>query len=68
MGAFEDLRKYPDTVMSGLCEIMVHPDFDKSGNIVDRVGWDEEDYPIGNKLQEIQEYIKNCAIISYGAL
>ena len=68
MGAFLDLEKYPDTLRHSICEIMVHPDFNKSGKIVDRENWDAEGYPIGKELQNIKIYINNCKLISYGEL
>ena len=68
MGSVEDLEKYPDIVNKGICEIMVHPDFDKNGRLIDRIGWDEEGYPFGKELSEIKKYIKDYQQISYGEL
>ena len=68
MGSLEDLTKYPETVKGWLCEIMVHPDFDKDGKIIDRIGWDEDGYPIGQDLHEICRYTSGLKPISYREL
>lgn len=68
MGSTEDLEKYPEVVRTGICEIMVHPDFDKNGRLIDRVGWDEEGYPFGKELSEIKKYIKGLNPVSYKEL
>ena len=68
MGAVEDLMKYPDIVGKYVCEIMVHPDFDKNGHLIDRIGWDEEGYPFGKELSDIREYIKGLNLVSYKEL
>lgn len=68
MGSLYDLEKYPEILRKGVCEIMVHPDFDKNGKIIDREGWDGEGYPVGKELKEIKKYIENCKLISYGEL
>ena len=66
MGSLFDLEKYPDTAKKFLCEIMVHPDLDKNGEVVDRIDWDKAGCPCGEKLSEIKKYIGNCKLISYG--
>ena len=65
MGSMEDLSKYPDTVKKGVSEIMVHPDFDKDQKVIDRIDWDEQGYPVGEKLETIKNYISDCKLISY---
>ena len=57
MGSLEDLKIYQDTAKKHLCEIMVHPDFEKSGCLIDRVNRDESGYPIGKNLSDIKNYI-----------
>lgn len=39
-------------------EIMVHPDFDKNGMLIDRTGI-EDGYPVGEKLINIKSVLKN---------
>lgn len=68
MGSKEDLEKYSDTTSKGVCEIMVHPNFDKNGRLIDREGWDEEGYPFGKELSEIKKYIKGLNPVSYKEL
>ena len=60
-GSIEDVKN--GTLYDNL-EIMVHPDFDKDGKLIDRT--DEVDgYPVGNELTKIG---KNIKLISYGEL
>lgn len=68
MGSMEDIKKYPEAASRGVCEIMVHPDFDKEGALIDRVCWDEEGYPFGEKLSGIKDYIKGQNLVSYKEL
>ncbi len=68
MGSLYDLEKYPAAVQKSLCEIMVHPDFDKTGRLIDRTGWDEDGYPVGRELREIKKYTEEIKLISYGEL
>ena len=65
MGSMEDLSKYPETVKRSFCEIMVHPDFEEKGQIVDRAGWDEKGYPVGQALSDIKKHIKGLELVSY---
>ena len=68
MGSFEDLAKYPEAVKRGICEIMVHPDFDKNGTLIDRKGWDNEGFPYGYELSDIKKYAEGLNLISYKEL
>lgn len=65
MGSFEDLKKYPDVTEKNLCEIMVHPDFDKDGRLIDRKDLDENGYPFGESLSDIKKYADKLNLISY---
>ena len=60
-GSLEDVSsgEIPDNL-----EIMVHPDFDKNGMLIDRVN-EEDGYPVGNELAPIGE---NSILMSYGEL
>ena len=64
MGSLGDLVAFPETAGKYLCEIMVHPDFDKSGALIDRTGCDGE-YPTGCPLEKIKEYVSALQLISY---
>lgn len=67
MGSFADLQAMPEIAKAYLTEIMVHPDFDRDGILVDRV--DEIDgCPVGKPLDEIKPYLQNKTLISYGDL
>ena len=68
MGSMEDLTKYPETVKSGICEIMVHPDFDKNGKLIDRINFDENDFPVGEDLAGIKKYVDGLKLVSYKEL
>ena len=64
MGSFEDLRSDSAATKSALCEIMVHPDFDKNGVLVDRTDWSET-IAVGTPLDTIYGYIVGLTLISY---
>lgn len=66
MGSLEDLEKYPETAEKYLCEIMVHPDFNEKGEIVDRV--DYENAAVGEKLDGISRFLENKDRISFAKL
>ena len=49
---FGSLRDIENADIPNNCEIMVHPDFDKSGVLIDRHGM-EDGFPIGSKLPNL---------------
>lgn len=67
MGSFKDARDFPETLKKHLTEIMVHPDFDKSGVLIDRTDWASE-FPIGYPLEKIKDYTDGLQFISYNGL
>ena len=67
MGSFEDLQNSPKTVSDNLCEIMVHPDFDKLGRLIDRTDY-KNDMPIGQDLSDIRKYTNGINLMSYKEL
>jgi len=64
MGSLDDLRDFPQTIKDGLCEIMVHPDFDKDNVLIDRTDWSAA-VPVGVPLDTIKNYIDGMQLISY---
>ena len=64
MGSFEDLRSDSAATKNALCEIMVHPDFDKNGILIDRTDWSET-IAVGTPLDTIKGYIGGLTLISY---
>ena len=68
MGSMEDLALYPDAAQKGVCEIMVHPDFDKNGRLIDRQGWDDDGYAFGEELEDIKKYLTGLKLVSYKEL
>ena len=67
MGSFEDLAKYPETAEKFVCEIMVHPDFNEKGELVDRVDY-ENAVAVGEKLDGIARFIEKNKPISFAEL
>jgi len=67
MGSFDDLVLMPEDAKAHLTEIMVHPDFDRAGVLVDRADM-EDGVPVGRPLAEILPYLQNETLISYGEL
>ena len=67
MGSKEDITVEPAALKEYLCEIMVHPDFDKGGDLIDRAGF-ENGIPFGARLDVLSEYIKIMRPISYNEL
>ena len=67
MGSFEDLAKYPETAEKFVCEIMVHPDFNEKGEIVDRVDY-EDAVAVGEKLDGISRFLEKTKPISFAEL
>lgn len=68
MGSVEDVCNYPETVKTCVCEIMVHPDFDKNGRLIDRTGWDDDGFPVGKELADIKKYLNGLNPVSYKEL
>lgn len=64
MGSFRDLMNSPKIVADNFCEIMVHPDLNISGEIVDRIDW-ENRFAIGEDLTKLKDYIKKFELVSY---
>jgi hypothetical protein len=62
-GSLEDIK---NKVPLYSLEIMVHPDFDKSGNLIDRIG-EENGIPIGRNLPDLTKTMK-ATFASYGDL
>ena len=67
MGSLEDLKAMPEVAEEALTEIMVHPDFDARGTLIDRTDC-ESGSPTGTPLCEIAPYLQNKTLISYGEL
>ncbi len=67
MGSFEDLAAMPEEAKAHLTEIMVHPDVDREGVLIDRVDY-EGDCPVGRPLADLLLYLQNETLISYGEL
>lgn len=67
MGSLDDLKAMPDVAREYLTEIMVHPDFDAQGRLIDRADL-ENGIPTGRELCEIAPYLKDQTLISYGEL
>ena len=68
MGSFEDLTIMPQIAKAHLTEIMVHPDFDRSGILIDRADFDADGTPIGRPLADLLPYLQKETLISYGEL
>ena len=68
MGSMIDLEKYPDIVNKGVCEIMVHPDFDRDGKLIDRINLGDDGYPVGKDLTELSQFADGVKRISYREL
>ena len=64
MGSAEDWKVIPDSERNHFCEIMVHPDFDKQGRLIDRVDYEDE-IPVGADLKELAELFAGKEKISY---
>ena len=67
MGSFADLQAMPEIAKAYLTEIMVHPDFDRNGVLIDRIDKLDGD-PVGKPLDELKPYLQNETLISYGDL
>lgn len=66
-GSIEDFISDSAAISKYDCEIMVHPDYDNSGNLIDRVETNEnENY--GRPLSAIKDIVKDKSLISYGEL
>ncbi len=64
MGSFEDVKNFPKTIRNYLCEIMVHPDFDIDGQLIDRTDF-KNGIPTGNNLEELTDFINGFKLVSY---
>lgn len=64
MGSLEDLANFSEIIRNHFCEIMVHPDFNANGEIVDRIDW-KNNFAIGENLTKINNYITDFKLISY---
>ena len=67
MGSLEDLTAVPEVAKAHLTEIMVHPDFDRSGGLIDRTDY-TDGVPTGRPLADLLPYLQNETLISYGEL
>ena len=67
MGSFADLQAMPEVACAHLTEIMVHPDLDAAGVLIDRAEYESES-PKGRALCELSPYLQNETLISYGEL
>lgn len=63
---FGSLRDIENADLPENCEIMVHPDFDKNGDLIDRHGV-EDGFPIGDKLPDLRAE-RNVSLKGYAAL
>lgn len=64
MGSLQDWKIISESERDHFCEIMVHPDFDKQGNLIDRVDYEDES-PIGTDLTILTELFAGKEKISY---
>ena len=64
MGSMEDLENYPGTIKDYLCEIMVHPDYDREGLLIDRVDF-AGGFPVGEDLYKLASFIGGMEPVSY---
>ena len=67
MGSAEDAENCPSVLDKYLCEIMVHPDYDKDGNLIDRIKT-EDGVNLGPELKNFNFNSKNYRLISYREL
>ncbi|MDY6367566.1 MAG: ChbG/HpnK family deacetylase [Clostridia bacterium] len=66
-GSLDDAISCGETLNKYLCEIMVHPDFDKDGKLIDRKHITENGN-VGEPLNKIKKVIGDKTLISYGEL
>lgn len=64
MGSFKDLRDKPYIAKKCFCEIMVHPGFDKNGNLIDITKRSVNEIS-GPLLDGISEYTKGLRLVSF---
>lgn len=62
-GSYEDLLTGKDRLDGTTLEVMVHPDYDDRGNLIDRVGSDT-----GRPLEEVQQALASARLCSYANL
>lgn len=60
---FASLREIENTEIPDDCEILVHPDFDKNGVLIDRAGL-ENGFPTGKKLPDLRNE-RNAVLTGY---
>ena len=63
---FGSLRDIEGAELPDRCEIMVHPDYDKNGVLIDRHG-EEDGFPIGKKLPDLKAE-RNVVLKGYSDL
>ena len=63
-GSWEDYKNNEDVLKKYVCEIMVHPDYDANGVLIDRVKVIEYKN-IGQALGEIANLLDKHVLISY---
>lgn len=64
-GSWEDFLSQPNALHANMCEIMVHPDLNADGDIVDRIDI-VSGIPMGAKLEGIKALTKGMKPVSYG--
>lgn len=62
-GSMEDLKSKVDVNRS--LELMVHPDFNTSSDLIDRVNYDDMLNPIGDILEHDRVFLKKYKLCSY---
>ena len=67
MGSLEDLALFPSVAKDCFCEIMVHPDYDATGVLIDRTEF-VSGVPAGLPLSDICPLIGGAKLVSYGEL
>lgn len=67
MGSLADLKAVPAVARRYLTEIMVHPDFDAQGALIDRAEY-QNGNPTGELLCTIAPFLQNETLLSYGDL
>ncbi len=67
MGSIEDIKYNPSIIKNSLCEIMVHPDYNRAGDLIDRIDFDEN-FGVGEKLSDINSLTGGLEKISYNEI
>lgn len=63
-GGMDDFFLMNEKMDEGLCEIMVHPDYDKDGVLVDRVDF-LDGFAVGEPLEKIKALLEDKELVSY---